>query len=120
MVVIADAPPEGVWSSTEDPGERATVRGKRYEIWRRTWEGGSERWILVQWDECVSERAAAWIARCRGHLPPGEPLPEVPVLELVEARRRAEDRTISLAAALSEAEREITALRAALDPFEST
>ena len=115
--MIADESPEGAWTSTEDPGERAIVRGKRYEIWRRVWPTG--RWILVQWDDCVSEHAAAWIARCRGHLPPGEPLPEAPVLELVEARRRAEDRALSLAAALTSAEREIAALRAALALSES-
>lgn len=116
-MTISDAPPEGAWTSTEDPGERVLVRGRRYEIWRRVWPAG--RWILVQWDDCVSERAAVWIARCRGHLPPGEPLPEVPVLELVEARRRAEDRALSLAAALTSAEREIAAFRAALALSES-
>lgn len=113
------APPEGAWTSLEDPGERAVVRGKRYEIWRRTWAAEIERWTLVQWDECVSEHAAAWIVRCRGHLPPGE-APPPPDLEAarLEARRavaRAED----LAARLAEAERDLEALRRSLALVES-
>ena len=94
------------------------MAGKRVAFWRRIWPSG--QWVEIQAEECATEAAAAWIARCRGHLPPGEPLPYPQLEEVVARAVRAEARVVALAEALAEADREIAHLRAALARAEAS